>query len=123
MEALTIAVEVILMIRGQFSPFRVTSIEPHKLGLVFVLYKQNRILRAVILVAFAAEVVSMIVTISFVIKGQHYTDDCIGDASPEIFVGYWCVQLLILSQLGGSMLHDSCYPGSLSRCSKHSCSR
>ncbi|KIP08568.1 hypothetical protein PHLGIDRAFT_376883 [Phlebiopsis gigantea 11061_1 CR5-6] len=78
LEALTMAVEVILMIR------------------VFVLYKLNQILRVVILVAFLAEVVSMIVTISFVIIGQHYTDDCIGDASPEIFVGYWCVLPLSL---------------------------
>ena len=57
-----------------------------------VLYKQNRVLKGIILAAFMSEVTAMLILISFVIKGQHYTDDCIGDASPEIFVAYWYVQ-------------------------------
>ena len=58
-------------------------------GVVFVLYKQNRILKAIILAAFAAEVCGMIILVSFVIRGQTFTDDCIAATSPRIFIPYW----------------------------------
>ncbi|EKM60637.1 uncharacterized protein PHACADRAFT_189762 [Phanerochaete carnosa HHB-10118-sp] len=73
LELLTIAVEIILVIR------------------VFVLYKQNRVLKAFIIIAFAAEIICMMVFISFVIKGQTFTSDCLAATSPRIFIGYWSV--------------------------------
>lgn len=75
LELLTIAVEIILVIR------------------VFVLYKQNRILKAAIIAAFVAEIICMMVLVSFVIKGQTFTDDCIAATSPRIFIAYWLSSL------------------------------
>ncbi|GJE92107.1 hypothetical protein PsYK624_082600 [Phanerochaete sordida] len=71
LELLTIAVEIVLMIR------------------VFVLYKQNRFLKAFIITAFIAEIICMMVLISFVAKGQTFTSDCLAATSPRVFVGYW----------------------------------
>lgn len=75
LELLTICVEIVLMIR------------------VFVLYKQNRFLKAFIITAFIAEIICMMVLISFVAKDQTFTSDCLAATSPRIFVGYWITAL------------------------------
>lgn len=63
---------------------------------VFVLYKQNRILKAIIITAFVAEVICMMVLVSFVIRGQTFTPDCLAATSPRIFVGYWWVPSILV---------------------------
>lgn len=89
LELLTIAVEIILAIRG--APCHFADLPMLTCETVFVLYKQNRVLKAFIIVAFTAEIISMMVLISFVIKGQTFTPDCLAATSPRIFIGYWSV--------------------------------
>ncbi|EKM49218.1 uncharacterized protein PHACADRAFT_214457 [Phanerochaete carnosa HHB-10118-sp] len=81
---------------------------------VFVLYKQNRVLKAFIIIAFAAEIICMMVFISFVIKGQTFTSDCLAATSPRIFIGYWLSSLVFETFLFVLTL-AKCYRGNLKR--------
>lgn len=91
-ELLTLTVEIVLVARGKF------LIDLHRASylsacdvIVSALYKHNKTLNTIILVTFAAEVVCMMVLVSFVIKEQTFTADCLVATSPREFVGYWWV--------------------------------
>ena len=56
---------------------------------VFALYKQDPVIKAVIIAAFAAEIMAMTILVSFVIREQTFAPDCIAATSPRIFIAYW----------------------------------
>lgn len=75
-EVLTLVVEIILVVR------------------VYALYNRNKLVLALLSLAFVAEVSIMLMALVLVIPKQTFTPDCLVAGSPKIYIAYWLSSLI-----------------------------
>ncbi|KAH9942834.1 hypothetical protein B0H21DRAFT_749642 [Amylocystis lapponica] len=95
MEALTVAVEAVLIIR------------------VYAMYNRSPIILAIILFLFLAEVTAMVAVLALTIPKMTFTAQCIITSTPTIFTSYWLFSLAFETILFGLTLVK--FFGSVSR--------
>ncbi|CCM04747.1 uncharacterized protein FIBRA_06937 [Fibroporia radiculosa] len=74
-EALTIAVEGVLIVR------------------IYALYNRNRLVIAAVLFLYMSEITLMIVVIAVSIPGMRFDEQCVITDTPGIFTSYWIISL------------------------------
>lgn len=89
-EALTFIVEMILVIRCELSLMSELQFLADVCG-VYVLYNQNKIILAIMILAFVAEVAMMVACIAIVLPRLTFSPDCLVTSAPGFFMTYWCV--------------------------------
>lgn len=85
-EALTIAIEAVLIIR------------------IYAMFDRNRIIIAMVLLLFAMEISGMIAILAISIPKIQFTSGCIMTHTPAIFTSYWIVSLCFETLLFGMTL-------------------
>lgn len=90
-EVLTLAVEVILVMRceSQFQPVSARADDDLSRIQVYVLYSHNKIILGAIVLAMLAEVTIMAVMLGITLPRLVFKSNCIIISDPGIFVGFW----------------------------------
>ena len=57
--------------------------------IVYALYNRNKLVLALLSLAFVAEVSIMLMALVLVIPKQTFTPDCLVAGSPKIYIAYW----------------------------------
>lgn len=89
MEALTIVVEVILVMRRTSLPWLGVSFTDTRVLLVYVLYNHNKIVLAAMMILFVGEIVMMSTVLGSTLGSLTFLPDCLVASAPSFLMAYW----------------------------------